>query len=154
MDESSRDRAVQDLLSAVIGLVSNWNAVSTQGSVAAAVGVDVPAGDVRALYTVGLRGGAIRPAALAEEIQQTRPTTSKVVARLEALGLVARERGAGDGRAVQVALTADGRDAYERLVAAGAAMVGEAMADTTTAEIDLVAAASRKLTGGFATRRG
>ena len=99
------DRAVQDLLSAVIGLVSNWNAVSTQGSVAAAVGVDVPAGDVRALYTVGLRGGSDSPRSPRRR-DSNRPARPRARSspRLEALGLVARERGAGDGRAVQVAL--------------------------------------------------
>lgn len=149
MDGISRDRAVQDLLAAVVGLVANWTAVSTQGSVARAVGVDVPAGDVRALYTLGLHGGVIRPATLADELAQSRPTTSKLIARLEAAGLVRRERGDGDGRAVEIALTDAGADAYARLVAAGAAMVDQAMADKTTSEIDVITEASRRLTGEF-----
>ncbi|KAM9864078.1 MarR family winged helix-turn-helix transcriptional regulator [Leucobacter sp. BZR 635] len=149
MNERPREQAVHELLAAVIGLVRNWNAVSTQGSIARAVGVDIPAGDVRALYTMGLLGGAIRPAALADELAQSRPTTSKLIARLEAAGLVERGRGEGDQRAIEIAFTEQGREAYARLVAAGTQLVDQAMAHQTTAEIDVITAASKRLTGEF-----
>lgn len=149
MTERPRDHAVRDLLAAVIGLVANWNAVSTQGSIARAVGVDIPAGDVRALYTLGLLGGTVRPADFATALAQTRPTTSKLIGRLETAGLVARSRAEGDLRAVDIVFTEHGGEAYARLVAAGASMVDQAMTDMTAAEIDVITAASKRLTGEF-----
>ena len=147
MSGSARDDAVRDLLSAVIGLVSNWTAISTQGSIAREVGVNIAAGDVRALYTLGLRGGVVRPAALADELALSRPTTSKVIARLESAGLATRDRRGSDGRSVDIALTSAGHAAYSRLVGAGARMVDQAMTDMSAAEIDVITAASKRLAG-------
>ncbi|MBP6685059.1 MAG: MarR family transcriptional regulator [Leucobacter sp.] len=149
MNERPREQAVRDLLAAVIGLVANWNAVSTQGSIARAVGVDIAAGDVRALYTLGLLGGAARPTEFAEALAQTRPTTSKLIGRLEVAGLVERSRAVGDLRAVDIVFTEQGSEAYARLVAAGASMVDQAMTGMATAEIDVITAAAKRLTGEF-----
>lgn len=57
-----------------------------------------------------------------------------VVRKLEARGLVCRERVAGDRRQVAVALTGDGRALIEGLFPLHAADIGRAMAGLSTAE--------------------
>lgn len=57
----------------------------------------------------------LRPKALAACTSATLPRVSRVATRLEAEGLVTRSGGArGDGRAINVTLTAAGRDLLER----------------------------------------
>jgi DNA-binding MarR family transcriptional regulator len=55
--------------------------------------------------------------ALAEQTGRDRGQTTRVVAELEALGLVARERPVGDRRFVSVRLTPKGNDVYRRVLA-------------------------------------
>lgn len=52
------------------------------------------------------------PSDLASYIGITRPTMSRLLRGLEARGLVLREAGQGDGRAVALALTESGRDVH------------------------------------------
>lgn len=52
---------------------------------------------------------------LAEREQVQPPTMTRLVAGLEAAGLVARRTDAGDGRVVRVRLTAEGRRTVERI---------------------------------------
>ena len=54
---------------------------------------------------------------LAEQTGRDRGQTTRVVADLEALGLVARERPMGDRRFVSVRLTPKGNDVYRRVLA-------------------------------------
>lgn len=55
------------------------------------------------------------PSAMAEAIGITRPATSRLLARMEAMGLVARSEGPGDGRSVRLGLTRAGRAMLTRL---------------------------------------
>jgi DNA-binding MarR family transcriptional regulator len=60
----------------------------------------------------------LRMSALAEHLGLDRSTLSGLVARAEARGLLQRTADADDGRAVEVALTADGRVFADRVGAA------------------------------------
>lgn len=55
------------------------------------------------------------PSAMAEAIGITRPATSRLLARMEAMGLVVRGGGADDGRSVKLALTPAGLATLRRL---------------------------------------
>ena len=67
-----------------------------------------------ALATVE-RDGPLTPSALAERERIKRPTATRVVARLEAAGLVTRTPDPLDGRVARVAITAAGRTLLKRI---------------------------------------
>src|SRR6478752_5733427 len=115
-----------DLLASLTRLMSRWSSSSVQARIAAGVGVALDPTEIRAVYTLGLHGGAARPSELSDELAVTRPTMSKLIARLIADDLVRRTAHPDDGRATVVAFTARGEDAYRRLVAAGHVMVDHA----------------------------
>jgi DNA-binding MarR family transcriptional regulator len=75
----------------------------------AAVDEDVTLPQYRALVVLGQRG-RMRPAELASALAVTPPTSTRMCGRLEAKGLVLRERPADDRRSVAVSLSAAGRD--------------------------------------------
>jgi DNA-binding MarR family transcriptional regulator len=75
----------------------------------AAVDEDVTLPQYRALVVLGQRG-TVRPAELAAALAVTPPTCTRMCGRLEAKGLVVRERPTDDRRAVAVSLSAAGRD--------------------------------------------
>lgn len=139
------ETAAADLLTAVVGLVSNWTAAVTQGSIAAAINLDIAEGDVRALYIIGQRGVGVQPAALAAELRLSRPTMSKTLSRLAAAGLVDRAPSRTDARSVLIELTESGQTAYDGLVLYGIRMVEHATAGLRPDEIGTVTEVARKL---------
>lgn len=58
-------------------------------------------------------GGAQNVGALAEQLEVNASNASRLCDRLQKLGLIARDRSASDGRAVDVSLTAAGRELLE-----------------------------------------
>ena len=125
------DRDTARLLDALVGLVTVWTDARVQSRIAAAVGLPLDPTAIRAVYLIGARGGSLGSTALAEHGGLTRPTVSKLVTRLEELGLVTRER---SGRSVEVTLTPAGSSAYATLVEAGTAMVRRAVPDWSAQE--------------------
>jgi len=140
-----------DLLSSLTRLMSRWSSSTVQARIASGVGVALDPTEIRAVYTLGLHGGAARPSVLADELNVTRPTMSKLVARLIADDLVTRGAHPGDGRAATVAFTPRGRDAYHRLVTAGHDMVDHVLADWSPAEIDAFGALLHRFVEGLLT---
>ena len=67
-----------------------------------------------ALATVE-RHGPLTPSELAARERVRRPTVTRVVARLEADGLVARTAAPADGRSTLVAVTAEGRELLHQM---------------------------------------
>ncbi|GAA5207049.1 MarR family winged helix-turn-helix transcriptional regulator [Microbacterium kyungheense] len=125
-----------DLLSSLTRLMSRWSSSSVQERIARGVGVALDPTEIRAVYTLGLHGGTARPGSLADELNISRPTMSKLAARLIADDLVTRRAHPGDGRGATVTFTPRGRDAYRRLVTAGHDMVDHALADWAPTEVD------------------
>lgn len=123
-----------ELLASLTRLMSRWSSSQVQERVASGVGVTLDPTEIRAIYTLGLRGGTARPSALADELHLSRPTMSKLIARLMADDLVARSADPDDGRATTVSFTARGAHAYDRLVSAGHEMVRHALADWPEAD--------------------
>ncbi|AWB87671.1 MarR family winged helix-turn-helix transcriptional regulator [Mycetocola zhujimingii] len=116
-----------ELLSSLIAFITAWTSVRTQGRIAAEVGVAIPESDVRALFTLGMFGKPVRPAQLADELQITRPTMSKMIGRLEESGLVTRSASTDDARGTLVSLTRAGSDAYARIAEAAESYVHAAL---------------------------
>ncbi|GAA4788853.1 MarR family transcriptional regulator [Actinomycetospora chlora] len=79
-----------------------------------AVDEEVTLPQYRALVVLGQRG-TVRPAELAVALAVTPPTCTRMCGRLEAKGLVIRERPADDRRAVDVSLSPAGQDLVEEV---------------------------------------
>jgi DNA-binding MarR family transcriptional regulator len=134
MVTQSSEESAQELLAALVRIVTAWSSVEIQGRIAGQVGVSVSESDVRGLYTLGLMEAPVRPARLAAELQLTRPTTSKMIARLTDAGLVERTGVTRDGRGALIGLTATGREAHRRLVGAGQVIVHAALEGVSPTE--------------------
>lgn len=67
-----------------------------------------------ALATVD-RDGPLTPSALADAERIQRPTATRIIAKLEAAGLVTRTQDPADGRVFRVATTSDGRTLLKRI---------------------------------------
>ncbi|PRA81236.1 MarR family winged helix-turn-helix transcriptional regulator [Microbacterium sp. MYb66] len=109
---------------ALVRVVSEWSESELQRQVADAVDVALDPTAIRALYLLGMNEGALGFGELAEHAAMSRPTTSKLVSRMAAQGVVDPVR---SGRTVQVQLTDAGTQAYTRLVSAGHRMVDDAL---------------------------
>ncbi|MCV2394292.1 MarR family transcriptional regulator [Actinotalea sp. M2MS4P-6] len=100
--------------------------------------VDFPSTDIPtflALNQLALHG-ALRPTVLAERLETGRPNVTKIVQRLEALGLVVRLAAPADSRGVLVALTAEGRAIAERVVEIDERVVAGASAAWSADEVE------------------
>ncbi len=128
-DENSE---IDDIRDALVRVVAEWTSGELQVKVAATVDDSLDAAETRALYLVGMNGGALGFGQLAERAALSNPTTSKLISRLSAHGLVDRVR---SGRTVEVLLTAAGAETYARLVAAGQQMVGGALSGWEPEEV-------------------
>ncbi|MCU1437013.1 MAG: MarR family transcriptional regulator [Naasia sp.] len=84
-------------------------------------------GLLSALSTV-VRRGPLRPADLAAAEQVSPPSITRVIADLEARGLVQREPDPLDGRAFLLQVTAEGHAAIQRAREARAAAMGDILA--------------------------
>lgn len=71
--------------------------------------------DYDVLHQVASHDGPIQMGALAARLLVANSSCNRIVERLVSAGLVARDRGAEDRRAVFVALTSDGRRLYRRM---------------------------------------
>ncbi len=87
------------------------------------------------LYTLtGCPGGRTRLRDLAEHVRLSQPGLSRLVERMEADGLVVRERDPLDGRGTMVALTDAGRDAQRAVGRVHAGSIVSRMTGALTTE--------------------
>ena len=87
-----------------------------------------------ALATIEVHG-PLTPSELADRERVKRPTATRIVAKLEALGLVTRTADPSDGRAFLVASTADGRALLKRLRGRKNAYLAKRMRDLDPDEV-------------------
>ncbi len=97
-------------------------------------GVDVSAPGMGVLGVLE-RGGAQRVSVLARRAGMVAPLASRELRHLEQQGFVTRAADGADGRAVVVAITPKGRDAYRRLRAAAVAAASDALAGWKATEL-------------------
>ena len=94
---------------------------------------------------VTLLGGPKRVTELAESEALAQPTVTKLVDLLQQRGLVARERGADDGRVVLVSITADGRATVEAYRSQVRDLMRETVQKLTDDELAQLVAASETM---------
>lgn len=97
-------------------------------------------GLLSALATVN-KDGPLRLAELAQIEQVSAPSTTRLVAELEAKGLVSRRPDPDDGRAVLISVTTAGTDAVLRVRSARGAMVHELLQQLSPEEVAAIEAA-------------
>ena len=97
-------------------------------------------GLLSALATVS-KDGPMRLAELAQIEQVSAPSTTRLVAELEAQGLVSRRPDPDDGRAVLLSVTAAGSDTVVRVRSARGAMVQELFGQLSDDEVSAIEAA-------------
>ncbi|AWB89036.1 MarR family winged helix-turn-helix transcriptional regulator [Salinibacterium hongtaonis] len=135
----SAETVESGVLAALTGLMSRWSSSDVQSRIAQGVGVALDASEVRAIYVLGMRGGAARPSELAHQLHLTRPTASKLIARLAADGLVEKTVDPSDGRAAVVRLTESGEHTLTRLRSAGDGLIAHATQGWTAEESSALA---------------
>jgi DNA-binding MarR family transcriptional regulator len=106
-------------------------------------GSALPRGMRSVVFTLAFGPLRISDIAWQEGIGQ--PATTRMVARLEALGLVSRERSMPDGRIVMVALTEQGRAELDTLREQSRRLLREALRDRSPSEVRQMRAASKAL---------
>jgi DNA-binding MarR family transcriptional regulator len=82
------------------------------------------------LYALSSTPGGLRISDLGEDVLLTQPGMSRLVARLEARGLVERTTDPGDARAARIRLTATGAETQRRVGRSHAVQVSAAMTRT------------------------
>ena len=97
-------------------------------------------GLLSALATVS-KDGPLRLAELSQIEQVSAPSTTRLVAELEAQGLVSRRPDPVDGRAILITVTPKGNDTVLRARTARGAMVEELFAQLSADEVAAITAA-------------
>lgn len=87
------------------------------------------------------REGRMTIGRIAEREHVQPPTASKIVAGLEAMGLVERSTDPNDRRASLISLTDQGREAIARMQAASLGFLAGRLAELDPADVDLLEAA-------------
>lgn len=111
-------------------------------------GVDVTAPGMGILGVLE-RGGPERVSVVARRAGMVVPLASRELRHLEAEGFVTRRADRADGRAVVVAITAKGRDAYRRLRAASVAAASDALAGWKASELGELARLLTRMADDF-----
>jgi DNA-binding MarR family transcriptional regulator len=106
-------------------------------------GSTLPRGMRSVVFTLAF--GPLRISEIAWEEGIGQPAATRMVARLEALGLVRRERGAADRRIVMVELTRQGRAELDLLRAQSRRLLREALRGRSARELSRMQAASEAL---------
>jgi len=117
------------LAESVFGMFQLFRSVAQR----AAQAIDLGSGE-RARILWGLKAGACRAGQLALQAKISPSTITEIVEGLETDGLVRRETDTSDRRAVNVALTADGRRQLQRFENAAAIALAESLASLTAAQ--------------------
>jgi DNA-binding MarR family transcriptional regulator len=115
-------------------------------------GVDVSAPGMGILGVLE-RGGAQRVSLVARRAGMVAPLASRELRHLERQGFVTRAADGSDGRAVVVAITPKGRDAYRRLRAASVAAAADALSAWKASELTDLARVLARLADDFSAAR-
>jgi DNA-binding MarR family transcriptional regulator len=125
-----------DLLSNLSDLINRWNSYHFQAAHSTRLNNELDFAANRVLYILGT-AGAVRPSVLADQLATGRSNVSKVVKRLESLGLVETLPDTDDSRANLIGLTAAGIAQSHDVFTIGDDMIRELTADWTASETEV-----------------
>jgi DNA-binding MarR family transcriptional regulator len=133
---ADRDQATDDVIAAMASLVRTTKAIA-RGSQDRLGATGTPLGVLRALSHAG---GLDRPGDLAIATGVAPSVVSRVLARLEQDGLVARHRDEEDARACHISLTERGRRKLEAIKDDYRAVLGSGLAELSDDDVDRIPA--------------
>ena len=135
---ASKDEELESLVTYLPRRISYLSRVLYRTS-----GSTLPRGMRSVVFT--LAPGPMRISDIAWQEGIGQPAATRMVARLEALGLVRRDRGETDGRIVMVELTEKGREELDILRGQSRQLIRQALASRSAAEVRRLKAASETL---------
>lgn len=138
------------MLSAFATVARQWWANLQNTSISQQVGLNLSDSELVVIYVLGSRTAELRPGDLAERLGVSRPTLSKLLARLRGMGMIHSAPADDDRRAVHVLLTPAGREAYCSILAFGVQLIRSVSGDFSQPELDAV----RTFLTRFANRLG
>lgn len=136
-------------LLALTRLMSRWSSLDLQRQISAGQGLNLDPTAVRAIYTLGITGGQSTPGQIASDLHLSRPSASKLIARLIRSDILVRTKDPDDGRSAQLKLTATGQAAFERLFAAGIDMITSATASWSPEDMRQLTLLLPRFVGGL-----
>lgn len=133
-----------ELLGRLSELISRWSSYHFQAAHATRLDNALDFTSNGVLRVLG-ENGPCRPSVLAAQLATGRPNVSKVVRRLERLGLVSFAPDPRDSRASLVSLTAEGVERSRDVFRIGDEMISELTADWDAAELAIFSALVARL---------
>ena len=112
------DAAIGEIESALHSLSRALRQVRLHDFLLAEARVDVDRAGIALLYVLHVNGASLRLTDLAEQLHIDAPAVTRKAQQLERSGLVGRTPDTADGRATRLQLTATGRQAISRILAA------------------------------------
>jgi DNA-binding MarR family transcriptional regulator len=142
-------RDIEGLAGALVELIGFLNSPRRDDLLLNEAGVDLD----RALFPLLVRLGMLGPlsvAGLADQVGRDHTTISRQLAKLEALGLIARRDGAADRRVRTARLTTAGEDVVQAISAARRRLLSRALADWSEADLADLARLNRRFVDALA----
>lgn len=144
---TSRDEDLAELADSLAMVVRQANLPRSFDRLAEAAGVRLERTAFPILRSVAL--GTVRLSALAAELDVDLSTMSRQVRAIEDAGLLVRSPDPVDGRAVVLALTAEGTEVLKRMRATRRTLVGQQLEDWTDQDVADLARLLRRLADRF-----
>lgn len=91
----------------------------------------------------------VSPTVLAESIAKDKPTTVRIIEKLQIKGLIQKEACEGDKRSYVVYLSAKGADLQAKLIPVAEKLTEEALKDFTPAETELIKTLLQRVHGNL-----
>ena len=148
VQNTHKSEMLRDFHLSLLEIVSVLNEPQRDETIIAAAGLKLD----RALFPllIGIeRFGPIGIVQLAAGVNRDHTTVSRQVAKLEALGLVAREQDAGDRRTRRAVVTPQGQAMTERIDAVRERVLREVFRDWPPEEVSELARLTAKFAAGF-----
>ncbi|MFC8672113.1 MarR family winged helix-turn-helix transcriptional regulator [Streptomyces griseorubiginosus] len=121
-------------------ILSRWAAAGIQEVIIERAGAGIDPASMTVLNVLMRAGGSARPSHVAQQTGTGASNVSKVLARMEARGLVERATDEGDQRAVSITVTRAGRRTHQAVVDTSITMLGEVLHDWSHDDIELFGA--------------
>ncbi|THD77211.1 MAG: MarR family transcriptional regulator [Phenylobacterium sp.] len=142
-------RNVDGLAAALIDLMSFFSSPQRDEVLLREAGVELDRALFPLLVRLAMRG-PLSVAGLAEQVGRDHTTISRQLAKLEHLGLIARQDGAGDRRVRTASLTARGDEVAQAIAAARRRLLSKALGDWDQADLAQFADLSRRFVDALA----
>ncbi|WP_413098286.1 MarR family winged helix-turn-helix transcriptional regulator [Streptomyces sp. Inha503] len=116
-------------------ILTRWSAASIQDVILVRARADIDPAAMTVLNVLVRSGGSARPSYVARQTGTGASNVSKVLARMEAQGLVVRATDPADQRATSITVTPAGQRVHHAIVDTSNAMLAEILHDWSSADV-------------------